>query len=59
MNEIHLQRPDFAYSACEQFTKNKERIRKYSRFKINFQHNMAFRDFKDLPTRTVSDKALR
>ena len=35
MNEIHLQRPDFAYSACEQFTKNKERIRKYSRFKIH------------------------
>ena len=26
MPEIHLRQPGFTYSACEHFTKNKERI---------------------------------
>ena len=28
MPEIHLKQPGFTYSACEPFTKNKERIQK-------------------------------
>ena len=28
MSEIHLIQPEFTYSACEPFTKNKERIQK-------------------------------
>ena len=28
MPEIHLKQPEFTYSACESFTKNKERIQK-------------------------------
>ena len=29
MPELHLRQPGFTYSACESFTKNKERIRKF------------------------------
>ena len=29
MPEIHLKQPGFTYSACEPFTKNKERIQKF------------------------------
>ena len=29
MPEKHLRQPEFAYSACEPFTKNKERIQKF------------------------------
>ena len=29
MPEIHLIQPGFKYSACEPFTKNKERIQKF------------------------------
>ena len=28
MHEMHLKQPGFTYSACETFTKNKERIQK-------------------------------
>ena len=28
MQEMHLRQPGFTYSACESFTKNKERIKK-------------------------------
>ena len=28
MPEMHLKQPEFAYSACGTFTKNKERIKK-------------------------------
>ena len=27
--EIHLRQPGFTYSACERFTKNKQRIQKF------------------------------
>ena len=27
--EMHLKKPRFAYSACDPFTKNKERIQKF------------------------------
>ena len=63
--------PGFTYSACGPFTKNKERIQKLKETgdsqciyqdeldKACFQHDMAYRDFKDLTRRTTSDKILR
>ena len=71
MPELHLRQPGFTYSACGPFTKSKERIQKFkqtagSRYiykneldKACFQHDMAFRDFKDLKRRTAADKVLR
>ena len=69
--EMHLRQPQFAYSACEPFTKNKERIQKFNEAgdtsyiykneldKACFQHDMAYGDFKDLSKRTAADKVLR
>ena len=69
--EMHLKQPEFTYSACGPFAKNKERIQKFketgdtSYIYINeldkacFQHDMAYGDFKDLLRRTASDKILR
>ena len=71
MPEMHLKQPGFTYSACEPFTKNKERIWKLKETgdtsyiykneldKACFQHDMAYGDFKDLKRRTASDKFLR
>ena len=69
MPEMHLRQPRFTYSVLGRFTENKERIQKFretgdSRYqneldKACFQYDVAFVDFKDLPTRTASDKALR
>ena len=68
---MHLKQPRSTYSACGPNTKNKERIEKsketgYSRYicqnKLNkacVQQGMAFRDFKDLNRRTITDKVLR
>ena len=59
MTEMHLKQPVFTYSACEPFTKNKERIQKFKETgntsyiykneldKAYFQHDMAYGDFKD------------
>ena len=59
MPEMHLKQPDFTYSACEPFTKNKKIIQKCketgdSRYickteldKACFEHDMAYGDFKD------------
>ena len=69
MPEMHLRQPGFTYSACEPFTKNKEKIQKFketdSRYiyqneldKACFQHDMAYGDFKDLTRRITSDKIL-
>ena len=69
--EMHLRQPEFIYSACGPFTKNKETIQKFkqtgdSRYiykndldKACFQHDMAYGDFKDLKMRTAADKVLR
>ena len=58
----------FSYSACEPFTKNKERIQKLKKKqeikyiyrneldKACFQHDIAYGEFKDLPRRTTGDK---
>ena len=71
MPEMHLKQPDFIYSACGPFTKNKERIKKFMQTgntdfiykneldKACFQHDMAYGKAKDLVRRTQSDKVLR
>ena len=71
MPETNLRQPQVVYSACEPFTKNKERIRKFKETgdtsyvykneldKACFQHDMAYGDFKDLAKRIAADKALR
>ena len=71
MPEMHLKQPGFTYSACGPFTKNKKRNQKVQEAwdtnyiykneldKACFQHYMAYGDFKDLATRTASDKVLR
>ena len=71
MPEMHLRQPQFVYSACGPFTKNKERIQKFKETgdtsyiyenvldKACFQHDMAYGDFKNLPKRTAADKVLR
>ena len=71
MPEMHLRQQQFVYSAYGPFTKNKERIKKFKEtgdtsyiyknelYKACFQHDMTYRDFKDLPKRTAADKVLR
>ena len=71
MSEMHLKQPDFTYSACGPFTKNKERIEKFMQTgntdfiykneldKACFQHDMAYGKTKDLVKRTQSDKVLK
>ena len=71
MPEMHLKQPGFTYSDYGPFTKNKERIQKSKETgdtnyiykneldKACFQHDMAYRDFKDLARRTASDRVLR
>ena len=65
---MQLKQPEFFSIACGPFTKNKERIQKFkgtgdSRYiyknelgKASFQHDIAYRDFKDLVRRRASDK---
>ena len=71
MPEMHLRQPQFVYSACGPFTKNKERVQKFKEtgdtsyiyknelVEACFQHDMAYGDFKDLKRRTYSDEVLR
>ena len=71
MPKLHLKQPDFTYSACGPFTRNKERIEKFMQTantdftyrneleKACFQHDMAYGKSKKLTKRTQSDKALR
>ena len=70
MPEMHLRKPRFTYSACGPLTKNKRIIQKFKDTgdakyiyrneldKACFQHDMAYRDFKDLARRTASGKVL-
>ena len=70
MPEMHLRQSGFRYSACGQFAKNKERMKKFteigdSRYiyhneldKSCFQHDMAYEDFTDLSRRTDSNLLL-
>ena len=71
MPEMHLKQPDFTYSACGSFTKNKERIEKFMQIgntnfiykneldKVCFQHDKAYGKTKDLVKRIRSDKVLK
>ena len=71
MPEMHLRQPQFVYSACGPFTKNKERIQKFKETrdtsyiykneldKACFQHYMVYGDFKDLAKVTAADKVPR
>ena len=71
MPEMHLRQPQFVYSACEPFTRHKERIKKFKQTgdtryiyknevdKACFQHDSAYADHKDLIKRTKPDKVLR
>ena len=71
MPEKHLKQLGFPYSTCGPYTKNKERIQKFKetggtkyiyRNELDnacFQHDMAYRDFKDLLRKTSSHKVLR
>ena len=71
MPEMHFKQPGFTYSACKQFTKNKERIQRFKETgdtsyihkseldKACFQHNMAYGVFKDLKRKIFSNKVLR
>ena len=71
MPEMHLKKPGFTYSACDPFTKNKERIQKFMQTgntnyiyrndldKVCFQHDIAYGKHRDLTKRTESDKFLR
>ena len=68
---MHLKQAAFTYSACGQFTKNKERIIKFMKTgntdliyrndldKACFQHDLMYGESKDLTKRTQSDKVLR
>ena len=68
--EMLLRKPEFTYSACGPFTKNKEKIKNFketgdSRYiyqnelnKAYFPHDMAYKDFKYLNRRKVTDKVL-
>ena len=64
MPEIHLKQPCITYSACEPFTRNKQRMEEFiqngnTNFiyrneldKACFRHNMAYRKSKECTTRT-------
>ena len=68
MSEMHLKKPGFTYSACDPFTRNKERIENFMEIentdfiyknnldKVCFEHDMAYGKSKDLTKRTQSDK---
>ena len=68
MPEMHLRQPEFTYSACGLFIKNKERIQMFKETgdsrcvyqnepdKACFQHDISCGDFKDLTRRTASGK---
>ena len=70
MLEMHLKQPEFTYSVCGLFTKNKERIKRIKETgdsrhfykneldKSCFQDDMAYGDIKDLNRTTVADKVL-
>ena len=68
MSEMHLKKPGFTYSACDPFTRNKERIENFMETentdfiyknkldKACLEHDMAYGKSKDLTKRTQSDK---
>ena len=71
MPKMHLRQLQFVYSACEPFTRHKERIKKFKQTgdtryiyrneldKACFQHDSAYVDNKNLINRAKSDYVLR
>ena len=73
MPEMHLKQPEFTYSACGPFIRNKKRIEKFMATgtgnidfiyknelnKACFQHDMAYGKSEDLAKGTQLDKVLR
>ena len=71
MPKISIIKPRFTYSACELFTKHRQRIQKFKETgdlnhiykkeldKACFAHDAAYADSKDLTKRTNSDKILK
>ena len=64
MPEIYLRQPGFTYSACGPLT---QKVKETADSRCNYQNepdkacfqHMAYGDFKDLPGRIASNKALR
>ena len=64
MPEIYLRQPGFTYSACGPLT---QKVKETADSRCNYQNepdkacfqHMAYGDFKDLPRRIASNKALR
>ena len=70
MSEKHLKQPEFTYSSCSPFTKNKVTIKEFKETgnstyiyqdelgKACVQLDTAYGEFKDLNRRTAADKVL-
>ena len=71
MPEMHLRQPQFVYSACGPFTRQKKELKNKKKTgdtryiyrneldKACFLHDSAYADHKDLINRAKSDKVLR
>ena len=71
MQELHLRHIGVMYSACESFTKNKERIQKFKETRdtwyiyeneldhVYFQHDTVYDAYEDLHKRRAYDNVLR
>ena len=71
MPEMDLRQPQFVYSACEPFSRHKERIKEFKRTgdtrllyrneldKACFKHDAAYAKYKDVENRLISDQKLR
>ena len=71
MPEMHLRQPQFVYSACDPFTRHKERIKEFKRTghtrllyrneldKACFKHDAAYAKYKDVENRFISDQKLK
>ena len=70
MPEMHLRQPQFVYSACGPFTRQKERIKKFKQTgetrllyrndldKACFKHDAACAKYKDVENILISDQKL-
>ena len=71
MPEVHLRQPQFVYSACDLFTRHKEKIKELKRTgdtrllyrneldKACFKHDAAYTKYKDIENRLISDQKLK
>ena len=71
MPEMHLRQPQFVYSTCGPFTRDKERIKEFKRTgdtrliyrneldEACFKHDAAYAKCKDVENRLISDQKLK